>query len=89
MKTWAEEAREQVKKGQLHMARAALRKTPIDLTSFKDMSGNELGVPEGTDIMEYIAAAKKFYDALKYESEHDKLVMQRQLERPVRFSSRG
>ena len=51
--------------------------------------GDELGVPEGANIREYIAAAKKYHDALKYESEHGKPVMQPQLERPVRFSGKG
>lgn len=51
--------------------------------------GNELGVPEGADIREYIAAAKKYHDALKYESEHGKPVVQPQLKRSVRFSGKG
>nr|DAG73924.1 MAG TPA: crystallin beta/gamma motif-containing protein [Caudoviricetes sp.] len=51
--------------------------------------GDELGVPEGAEIKEYIAAAKKYHDALRYESEHGKPVTQPQLERPVRFSGKG
>ena len=51
--------------------------------------GDELGVPEGAGIKEYIAAARKYHDALKYESEHGKPVIQPQLGKPVRFSSKG
>ncbi len=51
--------------------------------------GSELGVPEGADIQQYIAAAKKYHDAIKYESEHGQPVMQPQLDRPVRFSGKG
>lgn len=51
--------------------------------------GDELGVPEGAELKEYMAAARKFHDALKYESEHGKPVMQPQLDRPVRFSRKG
>lgn len=51
--------------------------------------GDELGVPEGADIQEYIKAAKKYHDQLKYESEHGKPVVQPQLDKPVRFSRKG
>lgn len=54
-----------------------------------EVRGEELGVPDGADIREYIAAAKKYHDTLKYESEHGQPVMQPQLERPVRFSGKG
>ena len=49
----------------------------------------ELGVPEGAGLTEYIAAAKVYHDALKLESESGKPVIQPQLERPVRFSRKG
>lgn len=51
--------------------------------------GDELGVPEGADLKEYIAAAKKYHDELKYESENGKPVIQPQLAKPVRFSRKG
>ena len=49
----------------------------------------DLGVPEGAGLPEYIAAAKACHDALKLESESGKPVIQPQLERPVRFSRKG
>lgn len=49
----------------------------------------DLGVPEGAGLPEYIAAAKIYHDALKLESESGKPVIQPQLERPVRFSRKG
>ncbi len=49
----------------------------------------DLGVPEGAGLTEYIAAAKVYHDALKLESESGKPVIQPQLERPVRFSRKG
>ncbi len=49
----------------------------------------DLGVPEGAGLPEYIAAAKACHDALKLESESGKPVIQPQLEKPVRFSRKG
>ena len=49
----------------------------------------DLGVPEGAGLPEYIAAAKVYHDALKLESESGKPVIQPQLEKPVRFSRKG
>ena len=49
----------------------------------------DLGVPDGADIKEYIAAAKTYHDALKLEVENGKPVVQPQLDRPVRFSRKG
>lgn len=49
----------------------------------------DLGVPEGAGLPEYIAAAKIYHDALKLESESGKPVIQPQLEKPVRFSRKG
>ena len=51
--------------------------------------GDELGVPEGAGLKEDVAAAKKYYDALKFESEHGRPVKQPQLDKPVRFSGKG
>ena len=49
----------------------------------------DLGVPEGAGLTEYIAAAKVYHDALKLESESGRPVIQPQLQRPVRFSRKG
>lgn len=54
-----------------------------------EISGATLGVPDGSDIREYIRAAKPWHDRLKYESEHGRPVIQPQLDKPVRFSRRG
>lgn len=54
-----------------------------------EITSQELGVPEGASIKEYIAAAKVFHNALKQESETGKPVIQPQLEKPVRFSRKG
>ena len=54
--------------------------------------GDELGVPDGAEIKEYIAAAKKYHDALKYESEHGKPVINESPEfagKSIRFSGKG
>lgn len=53
------------------------------------VSGATLGVPDGSDIREYIRAAKPWHDRLKYESEHGRPVIQPQLDKPVRFSKKG
>lgn len=53
------------------------------------VSGASLGVPEGSGIRDYIRAAKKYHDRLRYESEHGKPVVQPQLDKPVRFSQQG
>ncbi len=54
--------------------------------------GDELGVPNGADIREYIAAAKTYHDALKYESEHGRPVHNKSPEfadKKIRFSGKG
>lgn len=40
---WAKEAQAQMEKEQVYVARKALRRTPLDLNSFNDVNGEELG----------------------------------------------
>lgn len=54
-----------------------------------EISSSELGVPENADIKDFISAAKKYHDQIKYEAEHGKPVIQPQLGKPVRFSGKG
>ncbi len=49
-----------------------------------EISSSELGVPENADIKDFISAAKKYHDQIKYEAEHGKPVIQPQLGKPVR-----
>ena len=59
------------------------RKRPVEVDS------KVLGVPEGSDIQEYIKAAKKFHDQIREESKLGKPVIQPDLDKPVRFSRKG
>lgn len=42
-RAWAKEAREQMEREQVYVTRKAIRRTPIDLASFNDVNGEELG----------------------------------------------
>ena len=53
------------------------------------LTGDELGVPIDAPLKEHVAAAKKYHDELKKEIENGKTLLQPQLEKPVRLSSRG
>ena len=66
-----------------------LERTERGMSNPVVVRSEDLGVPEGAGLPEYIAAAKTYHDALKYESEHGKPVIQPQLEKPVRFSRKG
>ncbi|MDE7240993.1 MAG: hypothetical protein K2N62_03795, partial [Desulfovibrio sp.] len=54
-----------------------------------EVSSAALGVPEGSSIRDYIKAAKKYHDQLLHESRNGKPVIQPELGKPVRFSSKG
>ena len=66
-----------------------LERTERGMSNPVVVRSEDLGVPEGAGLPEYIAAAKACHDALKLESESGKPVIQPQLERPVRFSRKG
>lgn len=70
-------------------SRARARQGMLQHKNGIQIDGSMLGVPEGSDIREYIKAAKKYHDQLKKESENGKPVIQPQLNKPVRFSSKG
>ncbi|HJB64734.1 MAG TPA: hypothetical protein H9768_00415 [Candidatus Mailhella merdavium] len=42
-RTWTREAREQMEREQVYIARRAMRRTPIDLAGFNEVNGEELG----------------------------------------------
>lgn len=66
-----------------------LERTERGMSNPVVVRSEDLGVPEGAGLPEYIAAAKACHDALKLESESGKPVIQPQLEKPVRFSRKG
>lgn len=43
LRGWAKEAKEQMEREKVYVARKAIRRTPIDLASFNDVNGEELG----------------------------------------------
>ncbi len=43
LRGWAKEAQEQMEREKVYVARKAIRRTPIDLASFNDVNGEELG----------------------------------------------
>lgn len=43
LREWAKEAQEQMEREKVYVARKAIRRTPIDLASFNDVNGEELG----------------------------------------------
>ena len=43
LREWAKESQEQMEREKVYVARKAIRRTPIDLASFNDVNGEELG----------------------------------------------